>query len=88
MSICLDLGGVPVGFTHGHLAGKGSLPQAKQKEWWKDQFWSTTPASRAQILVTSHFHHLTVSNWGGAHLHPVPGLRRGKPLVRSNVGHE
>ena len=65
LSICLDLGGVNVGFTHGHLASRGgSLPQAKQQEWWKGQFWSDTPVKDAQILITSHYHHLTISNYG------------------------
>jgi hypothetical protein len=66
LSACIDIKGVPVGLTHGHLAGRGgTLPQNKQKQWWGDQWWDeNSPAPRAKILVTSHYHHLTVSNWG------------------------
>lgn len=66
LSACIDVKGVPVGLTHGHLAQRGGgLPQAKQKQWWGEQWWDeNSPAPRAKILVTSHYHHLTVSNYG------------------------
>lgn len=87
LSTCLDLGGVPVGFTHGHLASKGgTLPQAKQQEWWKNQFWSDTPASKAQILITSHFHHLTISNWGERTHIQTPAFDGGSPWFTQTSG--
>ncbi len=65
LSVCVDLGGVLVAVAHGHMASRGgTLAQAKQQEWWKNQFWSDTPAAKAQILLTHHYHHLTVSVWG------------------------
>lgn len=66
LSATVDVKGVPIGVTHGHLAGKGGpLPQAKQKQWWQDQWWDeSSPAPKAKILLTSHYHHLTVSNYG------------------------
>lgn len=66
LSATVDVKGVPIGVTHGHLASKGgTLSQAKQKQWWQDQWWDeNSPAPRAKILITSHYHHLTVSNYG------------------------
>src|SRR6059058_4007335 len=35
LSLCVELGGVKVGLTHGHLfSGGGKLVQAKALEWW------------------------------------------------------
>ena len=65
LSICLDLAGVKVGFTHGHLFSRGgTMPQAKALEWWKGQVFGLRPVADAQILVSSHFHHYSVINHG------------------------
>ena len=53
MSILVELGGVPTGFTHGHLFGKGSTPQQKALEWWKGQDFGFQ-AVRAVIMSLLH----------------------------------
>lgn len=65
LSLVLNCSGVNVGFTHGHLAGRGgSTPQAKQFAWWKDQMAGGQPVGDARILVTGHYHHLSVVDHG------------------------
>lgn len=64
LSIVLDIYGVPVGFTHGHLAGRGADPQAKLKNWLKDMAFSQRPIGDAKLIVTGHYHHTQVVDHG------------------------
>lgn len=65
LSVVLDVSGVPVGFTHGHLARSGGgLPQAKLMDWWKSQAFSEQAVGDARILVSGHYHHLSVVDFG------------------------
>ena len=60
MTITLDICGQVVGFLHGHQARRGSTPQAKLQNWWRGKMASQHPIGDAQILVSAHYHHLTV----------------------------
>lgn len=62
--VVLDISGVPVGFTHGHLRDAGRNPQQKQKEWMKDMAFGEHDIGSARILVTGHYHHLSVIDHG------------------------
>lgn len=62
--LVLDISGVPVGFTHGHQAGRGATPQQKQKEWLKDMAFGDHDIGQARIVVTGHYHHLSVIDHG------------------------
>lgn len=64
LSLVLDCSGVLVGFTHGHLARQSGAPQAKLWSWWKDQMGGGQPVGDARILVTGHYHHLSVIDHG------------------------
>jgi hypothetical protein len=64
LSVLFDIEGVRVGFTHGHLSGRGATPQQKQANWWKDQAFSDTLIGEADVLVTAHYHHLSVVDHG------------------------
>lgn len=64
LSLVLNCSGVNVGFTHGHLGGKGATAQAKQFAWWKDQMAGGQPVGDATVLVTGHYHHLSVTDHG------------------------
>lgn len=65
LSTCLDFGGVPVGFTHGNLLTRGgTLPQNKALNWWQGQVFGLGAVAPAKILLTGHYHHLTVSSFG------------------------
>jgi hypothetical protein len=52
------------GFAHGHIAGRGSTPQQKQQNWWKDHAFMQSPIGDAEYLTTAHYHHLSVVDHG------------------------
>ena len=60
MSITLDVAGTVVGFIHGHQARKGAGPQSKLTNWWTDKMRAGHPIGNADVLVSAHYHHLTV----------------------------
>lgn len=64
LSVVLDICGVRVGFTHGHLSSRGADPQAKQKNWLKDMAFSQQPIGDAKLIVTGHYHHTQVVDHG------------------------
>lgn len=63
-NITFNIGGTIIGFTHGHITKGGGTPQAKIKSWWEDQTFAHRPVGDAQILVTAHYHHFSVIEYG------------------------
>ena len=64
LSALFDVNGWRVGFHHGHVAGRGSTPQQKQQNWWKDHAFQQSVIGDADYLVTGHYHHLSVVDHG------------------------
>jgi len=64
LAIVLDIGGVVVGFTHGHLCTKGGAVEQKVYNWWTGQMAGERPVGDARLLFTGHYHHLCVKNFG------------------------
>lgn len=64
LSVQFDIEGLRVGFTHGQKARKGATPQQKLQNWWKDQAFGLTPVGDVDLLVSAHYHHLTVIDHG------------------------
>ena len=66
LSIQVNLSGVPVGMTHGHLyqRGKGGSAQGKAHEWWKGQDFGGQELRGAQVLLSAHFHHYSAVTYG------------------------
>lgn len=60
----LECDGVIVGFTHGHITKGGGTPQGRVKNWWESQSFGNRPVGDAQILLTGHYHHLSVIQYG------------------------
>jgi hypothetical protein len=57
MALVLDVCGTVVAFAHGHQARKGSTPQQKMLNWWKDKAHAQHPVGDASVLCTAHYHH-------------------------------
>lgn len=53
--------GVIVGLAHGHQFTKGTGAAMKAYEWWKGQALGLNPVADANVLLTGHFHSLSVS---------------------------
>jgi hypothetical protein len=64
MHLMFEMYGKRVGFAHGHIAGRGATPQQKQQNWWKDHAFMQSPIGDSDILVTAHYHHLSVVDHG------------------------
>jgi hypothetical protein len=64
LEVLLEIEGWRVGFHHGHVAGRGSTPQQKQQNWWKDHAFQQSGIGDADYLVTGHYHHLSVVDHG------------------------
>jgi len=65
ISMVLDLDGIGVGFAHGHItSGGGSMPQAKIRKWWEGQVFGNRTVGDAKILVTAHYHHFSIVEFG------------------------
>jgi predicted phosphodiesterase len=62
--VMFDCNGVIVGFAHGHDARGGNGAQNKLHTWWKNQSFGEQPVGDASILITGHYHHLSVIDYG------------------------
>lgn len=64
LEVLLEVQGWRVGFHHGHIAGRGATPQQKQANWWRDHAFQGSLIGDADMLVTGHYHHLSVVDHG------------------------
>jgi hypothetical protein len=70
MSVVLDINGTIVGFTHGHVGGfrpkvGKDLSASKLWDWWYGQSMGRQPVADADLLLTAHYHYLSVVSQGG-----------------------
>lgn len=87
LALVLNCSGINVGFTHGHLASKsGPTAQAKIWTWWKDQMGGDQPVGDARILVTGHYHHLSVTDHGPRVHIQCPAQDGGSDWFRNATG--
>jgi len=59
----VDVCGVPVGLTHGHLFNGGQNPSAKAERWWRGQTFGRTPLAGARLLLSGHYHSFAAAEW-------------------------
>jgi hypothetical protein len=64
LALTIDLHGTIIGITHGHLAKRGTNASAKVEQWWKGQAMGMRPVADATLLVTGHYHHLSITQHG------------------------
>lgn len=90
LSITLDVSGTILGLSHGHAAGRRpqtgkNLAHTKEWDWWYGQMMGRQPISDADILLTGHFHYLSVICQGGRTAIQAPPLDDGSEwFVESN----
>jgi hypothetical protein len=88
-SILVEIGGVPVGASHGDLFyGGGKLPQAKALEWWKGQDFGMQPLRGAKILMSGHFHHFSAIMHGSRTHFQMPALDPGSKWFKDGSGYD
>lgn len=88
LSIALELGGVKVGMTHGHMFRGGATVQKKAVEWWKNQEFGLQPVSGCQILLSGHFHHFSAVTYGRRTAIQAPAMDPGSQWFRFGSGED
>lgn len=88
LSVAHDVFGVRIGLTHGHLFRNGSNAGHKAEVWWKGQAFGHQAVSDAKILVSGHFHHLSVTEYsehGRTHIQ-TPAMDGGSAWFTASSG--
>lgn len=63
-ALLVELGGVPVAFTHGDLFRAGATPAQKAEKWWSGQEFGFRDIYGARILNCGHYHHFLCNTVG------------------------
>jgi predicted phosphodiesterase len=89
LSLTLDVAGINLGITHGHqMRAGGKLAQAKALEYWKTQTFGLQPIADSRILVSGHFHHFSVVEWGHRTHFQAPAMDGGSRWFTEISGQE
>lgn len=84
-TLCLDIAGVTVGLAHGnqYTSAQGAL-----KKWWEGQQLGYQPVADAHILITGHYHHLKVDQYGPRTHIQTPAMDPGSRWFSEGSGQE
>lgn len=87
LTLTLDVHGTILGLAHGHQARKGgTTAAAKIRTWWKDQAYGMRKVADATILVTGHYHHLSILTEGTRTHIQAPSLDGGSQWFTETAG--
>jgi len=76
----LDVNGWVIGTTHGQAFGKGAgRPEQKAHNWFKGQAAGRFPAGDCDVLVSHHYHHHSMRDWGSCLWVQTPANDGGSP---------
>lgn len=82
LSFTLDVNGTIVAFAHGHAANTRpsagrNLAHTKEWDWWYGQMMGRQPVADADMLITAHFHYLSLLRQGHRTAFQCPSLDDG-----------
>jgi predicted phosphodiesterase len=78
LSITAEVAGWVLGITHGHAArATGATPEAKLRRWLEGQSLGRRSVGDSDVLVSGHYHHLRVADWGGCVWLQAPAMDGG-----------
>jgi len=86
LTLTIPASGFVLGLTHGHVANRGTNAEVKLQRWWEGQAAGRQPIGDADILVTGHYHHLRVADWGGCMWVQAPAMEGGSEWWRVSTG--
>ena len=79
-ALTMDIRGHILALTHGSVFGKSpGNPSIKAYNWFKNQSAGRMPAGDADLLVSAHFHHEQIVNWGKLLWTQLPAMDGGSP---------
>ena len=89
MSVTTNILGWTYGITHGDVYGKGSGTGVRNKVfgWFKTMAANRHPVGMADVLVTHHFHHDAMEDWGATLWVQNPTMDGGSHYFKEATGH-
>lgn len=83
----IEAGGHVIGMLHGHMAKESGTAQQKIARWFERQAAAKAPVSAADVILSGHYHHLTLSESNGAVTFlQVPALEGGSAYFYASKG--
>lgn len=86
LTLTIPAGEWIIGITHGHVTRSGANAEAKLRSWWEKQAAGRQPIGDADVLVSGHYHHFRVADWGGCVWLQSPALDGGSEWWRVSAG--
>lgn len=84
-----DVAGWRLATTHGDVFAKGvagATQDKKAQAWYKNMAMGRDPLGRADVLITHHFHHDKLSDWGACLWRQTPAQDGGSEYFRQTTG--
>jgi hypothetical protein len=85
LAVTLDVSGTIVTWTHGHLFGTGSTAENKAKSWLSSQALHKHVSGQCDLLISGHYHHFRVAQWGAVGWVQAPALDGGSDWWRNTT---
>ena len=86
LTVTVPSAGWILGITHGHVSRNGSNAEGKLRSWWEKQAAGKQPIGDVDVLISGHYHHLRVADWGGCLWMQAPALDGGSEYWRVLTG--
>jgi hypothetical protein len=87
--VYVDVAGWRLATTHGDIFAKfvgGATQDRKAQNWYKNMAAGRDPMGEADVLVTHHFHHNKMSDWGACLWRQTPAMDGGSEYFRQSSG--
>jgi hypothetical protein len=90
ISVATDIRGWVYGITHGDVYGRGSGTGVRNKvfNWFKTMAANRHPVGASDVLLTHHFHHDAMEDWGNTLWVQSPTIDGGSHYFKEYSGHE
>lgn len=87
--VWVDVAGWRLATTHGDIYGKGVAGASidkKAQNWYKNMSMGRDPIGLADVLITHHYHHDKMSDWGACLWRQTPAQDGGSEYFRQSTG--
>lgn len=90
ISVTTEVRGWTYGITHGDVFGKGSGMGVRNKvfNWFRTMAANRHPVGKSDVLLTHHFHHDAMEDWGATLWVQSPTMDGGSHYFREATGHD
>ena len=88
LTVTTKVNGWVLGLTHGHLAKTAGTAEQKAKRWFESMAAQRQPIGSSDVIVTGHFHHLRIADWGKATWIQAPSMEGGSDWFKMSKGEE